>query len=302
MSESLPTGMIFNIQKFSIHDGPGIRTVVFFKGCPLRCRWCANPESQAVEAQILWDQKQCRGCQKCIADCPSQAVSLQDHQLRIDPDLCQHCFTCVNHCPHGALTKEGESKTLTEVMRICLQDRLFYEESGGGVTLSGGEALAQPKFALALLKACKAEGIHTAIETTGYVDPALLDEIRPYVDLFLFDIKHWDAQKHREGTGVDNELILNNMKHLIATKHQVLPRLPIIPGYNDSEADAKGFAQRLKEVNADTVQLLPFHQFGERKYELLRQSYAYADVPALHEAEVKPFQDVLIKEGIHAFF
>lgn len=302
MCASDKSGIIFNIQKFSIHDGPGIRTVVFFKGCPLRCRWCANPESQISKQQILWDQKQCHGCQTCVMNCPAQAMTMEKQQIIIHHDLCQGCLTCVNHCPKAALKSEGKAQTVQEVMKVCLQDRLFYEESGGGVTLSGGEALAQPEFALALLKACKEAGIHTAIETTGYVKTSTLDAVRPYVDLFLFDIKHWDTQKHKEGTGVGNEQILENMKYLIANGHEVLPRLPIIPGYNDSAADAKGFAQRLKEVKANSVQLLPFHQFGEKKYKMLHQAYAYADVPALHEEDVIEFRDVLIEEGIHAFF
>ena len=302
MSESVNSGIIFNIQKFSIHDGQGIRTVIFFMGCPLRCRWCANPESQVSKTQILWDQKQCHRCQSCISHCPAQAITMDGQDIVIHHDQCQGCLTCVDQCPGSALKSEGKKQSLEEVMKVCLQDRMFYEESGGGVTLSGGEALTQPEFASALLKACKEEGIHTAIETTGYVDRQLLDVVRPYVDLFLFDIKHWDAQKHRKGTGVTNEQILANMKYLIAMGHEVLPRLPIIPGFNDSEADAKGFAQRLKEVKANSVQLLPFHQFGEKKYEMLHQSYAYADVPALHETDVKSFQDVLVQAGIHAFF
>ncbi len=296
------SGIIFNIQKFSIHDGPGIRTVVFFKGCPLHCRWCANPESQLSKTQVLWDQRECQGCQSCIAHCPAQAISMEGQHIVINHDQCEGCLSCVNHCPKAALKSEGKKQSLEEVMKVCLQDRVFYEESGGGVTLSGGETMAQPEFALSLLKACKEEGIHTAIETTGYVDTKLLDMVRPYVDLFLFDIKHWDVQKHIEGTGVSNEQILTNMKYLIANGHEVLPRLPIIPGYNDSIEDAKGFAQRLKEAKANSVQLLPFHQFGEKKYEMLHQTYAYAEVPALHESDVKEFLEVLIQAGIHAFF
>lgn len=302
MSADGKSGILFNIQKFSIHDGPGIRTVVFFKGCPLRCRWCANPESQLSKTQILWDERECRSCHACITHCPAQAITMDQQQIVIHHDQCEGCLSCVNHCPHAALKSEGREQTLEEVMRICLQDRLFYEESGGGVTLSGGEALVQPEFALALLKACKEEGIHTAIETTGYVETQILDRVRPYVDLFLFDIKHWDVQKHIEGTGVSNELILANMRDLIAAGHDVLPRLPIIPGYNDSIADAEGFAKRLKEANADRVQILPFHQFGEKKYEMLHQDYAYADVPALQEGDVQEFQKTLVQAGIHAFF
>lgn len=257
MSE--PTGIVFNIQKFSLHDGPGIRTVVFLKGCPLRCRWCANPESQSPEPQLI-------------------------------------------RAPQGGDEVSGQRRSVEEVVNLCLQDRDFYEESGGGVTLSGGEALAQPRFAAALLRALRAQGLHTALETTGCAGPAVFDEVTALADLLLFDMKHWDPDKHREGTGMDNRLILDNMARAIGRGQEVLPRLPVIPGYNDSLEDAAGFVSRLREVGAGRVQLLPFHQFGENKYALLGREYAYQDVPALHEEDLTQFRQAFLEAGIDAFF
>lgn len=256
MSDQL-YGIIFNIQKFSINDGPGIRTVVFFKGCPLRCGWCSNPESQ----------------EPCIEKYPSRAPKL-----------------------------EGERRTVDEIMHVVMQDQPFYEESGGGVTLSGGEAMMQPEFAIELLKALKARGIHTAIETTGFASPAVFDRIVEHLDLLLFDIKHWDEEKHKAATKVSNAPILRNMKHAIAIGKDVLPRLPVIPNYNDSLNDALGFVKRLKEVGAQHVQLLPFHQFGENKYKMLGRGYAYAGMKSLHAEDLKDFQKIFVDNGIDAFF
>jgi pyruvate formate lyase activating enzyme len=208
----------------------------------------------------------------------------------------------VHECPGKALKNEGELKSVQEVIDIVMQDLPFYEESGGGVTLSGGEAAMQPDFALALLKALRKKRIHTAIETTGFTSPAVFAKLLPYLDLLLFDIKHWDNQKHIEGTGVSNAVILKNMKTAIEQGKNVLPRLPVIPGYNDSLADAEGFVQRLQETGARRVQLLPFHQFGENKYHLLRKEYAFAHTPALHPEDLAAFQHVFIQHGIDAFF
>lgn len=302
MNQSSNYGVIFNIQKFSLHDGPGIRTVVFFKGCPLKCKWCANPESHSAKIQILWEKEKCINCKTCIVNCPEKAISNKKSDIYIDSDLCTGCHTCVNECPGHALKMEGEYKTVKQIMDICLQDKDFYEESGGGVTLSGGEALMHPEFALSVLKALKEQQIHTAIETTGFATPAIFNQVTDYADLLLFDIKHWDEKKHKEGTGVSNRLILENMQRAIADKKDVLPRLPVIPGYNNTLEDAAGFVRCLNEIGAKKVQLLPFHQFGEKKYDMLGKEYAYTDVSALHEDELEEFRQIFIENGVHAFF
>ena len=260
MKQKNESGIIFNIQKFSLNDGPGIRTVVFFKGCPLRCKWCANPESQDPTIQSLWDETS------------------------------------------NEYIKEGKFMSVEQVINICLQDVDFYEESGGGVTLSGGEAFMHPSFALTLLRELKTKGIHTAIETTGFTPSEVFQKITPYIDLFLFDVKHWNCIKHKEGTGVSNEHILQNLKWAIDSGKEVLPRLPVIPGYNNSISDVREFSHLLLSLGAHKVQLLPFHQFGEKKYEMLDKDYVYKNVPALHEEDLKEFQQIFLDNNIHAFF
>lgn len=195
----MQTGVIFNIQKFSINDGPGIRTVVFFKGCPLHCKWCANPESQLAKIQILWDKKKCLHCHHCLEICPSKAISLKDDNIFIDTNKCTLCKQCINTCPQKALTSEGEIKTVQQVLDIVLQDEVFYEESDGGITLSGGEFLMQTQFAEELLIATKEKNLHTCCETTGFCTPEKFQHIIQYIDYILFDLKHWNSQKHLEG-------------------------------------------------------------------------------------------------------
>ncbi len=302
------SGVIFNIQKFSINDGPGIRTVVFFKGCPLACGWCANPESQEPRLQIMWDEKKCLHCQTCVRSCPTLAIKHVDGSIVVDhrkcsgSGVCSERGICVEKCPAHALKTEGKLQTVEEIVRVVMQDEPFYLESGGGVTLSGGEAMMQPEFAIALLKELKSRGIHTAIETTGFASPAVFNRIIEYLDLLLFDIKHWNEEAHKKATRVSNIPILRNMKHAIAIGKEVLPRLPVIPNYNNSIEDAIGFVRRLKEVGATRVQLLPFHQFGENKYHMLGKEYDYTGVKSLHPEDLVEFRQAFIDEGIDAFF
>lgn len=296
------TGVVFNIQKFSVNDGPGIRTVVFLKGCPLRCRWCSNPESQLGRVQILWDQKKCIGCGHCAAACPNGAVTMADGKIHIDPALCKGCRKCVTECPGRALKAEGERKSVEEVMGVVMQDLPFYEESGGGITLSGGEMLAQPEFAAELYKAAKEDGLNTCCETTGYASKEIFLKVTENIDYMLFDMKHWDPAKHKEGTGVTNDLPFQNMKLAISMGKDVLPRIPVIPGFNDSLADAEGLSRQLAAAGAGRCQLLPFHQFGENKYHMLDRKYGYENTPALHKEDLEEYRKVFMRHGIDAFF
>ena len=298
----MQTGVIFNIQKFSINDGPGIRTVVFFKGCPLHCKWCANPESQLAKIQILWDKKKCLHCHHCLEICLQKAIFLKDDNIFIDTNKCTLCKQCINTCPQKALTSEGEIKTVQQVLDIVLQDEVFYEESDGGITLSGGEFLMQTQFAEELLIAAKEKNLHTCCETTGFCTPEKFQHIIQYIDYILFDLKHWNSQKHLEGTGVDNKLILTNMKYAISTGKKVLPRIPVIPKFNDSLEDAKKFCNILHDVGSNQCQLLPFHQFGENKYHLLNKQYAYENQPALHHEDLQDYLQIFLDNDIHAFF
>jgi pyruvate formate lyase activating enzyme len=252
------TGLLFNIQKFSLHDGPGIRTVVFFKGCPLSCKWCSNPESQRAKPCLLWED--------------------------------------------GKSAPDSREYSLEETLEICLQDRPFYEESGGGVTLSGGEVLTQRQFAAELLRALKQENIHTAVETSGYAPTKIFEEVTQNADLILFDIKHFDEDRHIEGTGVSNVPILSNLKTALIRDKATLPRLPVIPGYNDSAEDARGFASLLVLLGAKQVQLLPFHQFGEKKYDMLKIPYSMRGIPQLHTGDLEEFREIIAGQGIDCFF
>lgn len=294
-------GITFNIQKFSIHDGPGIRTTVFLKGCPLQCKWCANPESQLQNIQILCEHEKCLKCQTCLRHCPSQAIYFEDNKIKINFDKCIGCLQCVDMCPVDALSHEGEYKTIEEIVDICLQDIDFYEESHGGVTISGGEGMSQPQFLKKLISALKEHHIHLAIETTGYIAENIFHELACQFDLLLFDVKHYDSNKHFEKTAVYNDLIIKNLKWAIENGLEVLPRIPVIPGFNDGLDDAYGLARLLKDVGAKKVQLLPFHQFGEKKYDLLNKEYVYKNVKALHPEDLDDYQQIFIKEGLDCF-
>lgn len=296
-------GTIFNIQKFSIHDGPGIRTTVFLKGCPLRCTWCANPESQLPQIQILYDQSKCHHCLSCIKVCPvDDCIKHENNRIKVDFIKCIGCLKCVEACDYNALSNEGEYRTVDDIVAVCLQDLDFYEESGGGVTISGGEGMSQPDFAAKLVTELKKHNIHCAIETTAYVDPQIFQDLAPKFDLLLFDVKHHNSLKHQKGTGVRNELIIDNLKWAVQNKIPILTRIPVIPGFNASLDDAHSLADLLLDLGIDKVQLLPFHQFGEKKYELLNRYYQHKNTKALHPEDLKEYQQVFLDKGIDCFF
>lgn len=284
---------IFNIQKFSIHDGPGIRTVVFFKGCPLRCRWCSNPESQSFHTQILWDPGKCLHCGLCQQSCPTESIHFSDDgNFLFQHKTCKGCLTCTRQCPGNALKYTGKEMSEDEVMKEIMKDADFYEESGGGVTLSGGEVLAQPKFASLLLSECKKKGLHTALETTGYASHEMFVSVTEHADLLLFDMKHHDSKKHRLYTGVPNEQIIENLKWAVSHGKEVIARIPVIPGINDSLEDAREFSSLLCRIGIRQVDLLPFHQFGQNKYEQMHMDYKMKDVKALHPEDLTAYAEI----------
>lgn len=295
-------GIVFNIQKFSIHDGPGIRTTVFLKGCPLRCAWCSNPESQSSKIQLLYDQNKCICCMSCVNTCPKHALTMEDNRIHIAYTSCNGCLQCEQSCFQNALYHEGDYKEVAEIVDICLQDKAFYEESGGGVTISGGEGMSQPQFLQELINALKIHDIAVAIETTGYIPTATFQTLASQLDLLLFDVKHYDTNKHYAGTGVHNEQIIHNLTWAIANGINVLPRIPVIPDFNASLKDAQGLAQLLLTAGAKRVQLLPFHQFGEKKYELLHREYALKDKKALYPEDLQDYQQIFIDKGLDCFF
>jgi len=280
-------GLVFNIQRYCIHDGPGIRTIVFLKGCPLRCLWCQNPEGMLPRPEIFLYKEKCFGCGRCVITCPAKAIEIYEGKSRTNRDLCKRCGKCVEVCPTEARVLMGKWFTPEEVFNVVVRDRVFYETSGGGVTLSGGEPLAQPEFTIAVLKLCRDAGIHTAIETSGYASWEVLRRVLEYTDLILYDFKHMDPRKHKEYTGVSNELILENARRI--SRESSVPiwaRVPIIPGYNDSfenfEATARFIANELGKA-VKQVNLLPYHRLGESKYERLERSYSLAIEPPTEE-------------------
>lgn len=270
-------GLVFNIQRFSIHDGPGIRTTVFMKGCPLDCKWCSNPESKDHRSNLLARDLLCGRCGKCAEACPIQAISFSLETGRvIDWNKCNHCLKCVDVCLFKSLNAVGKWMTIDECMVEIISDLPFYKNSGGGVTLSGGEPLSSSKFVSRLLKRCKDEGLHTAVETTGFARWDVFAEVLKYTDLLLYDIKHMDSGKHLAGTDVKNELILENLAK-VAKTNEIWIRIPLIAGYNDSKENIARTALLAKELGIKRISLLPYHAGGESKCEQLGMNYALPD-------------------------
>lgn len=273
--------LIFNIQKYNMYDGPGVRTLIFFKGCPLRCAWCSNPEGQKRRSQVLFKTNLCVNCGACVPVCPVgiHAMSPDGRTHRVNADIeCVGCRKCEAACNASALAVVGETRTISELMAVIEEDRPFYDVSGGGVTLGGGEVLMQPEAAANLLMACKQKGIHTAIETCGYARPEALLKVAEFTDLFLFDVKHMDSARHHELTGVRNESILSNLKLLLENRHHVRVRLPLLKGLNDGERELRMLVEFLRPYqdckNFKGVDLLPYHRMGVGKYGQLGWGYA----------------------------
>lgn len=302
----MQSATVFNIQKFSLNDGPGIRTVVFFKGCPLHCFWCSNPESQRKEVQLEWKASACIACGRCVAGCPEAGVSLKTGKRHVNikrvdgtSDVAQQL---VENCPARALTLVGERKTSEEVLKLCLQDKPFYEDSGGGVTLSGGEAMLWPEFVLELLAKLHADDIDCCIETEAFVAPHIFAEIANHLDHLLIDFKHADPTLHQQGTGVSNELPLANIRWAVEAGKDVLVRTPVIPQFNCKLEHAEHMAQTLAALGVERVQLLPFHNFGEQKYELLERDYQLAGHKNLSAEDLAAYAQAYERWGVHAFF
>ena len=283
---------IFNKQKYNMYDGPGVRTLVFCKGCPLRCKWCSNPEGLERKYQIMFKPTTCVSCGSCVPVCPQKIHSISSSgEHIIDRSIdCIGCGQCVEACVPDALKVAGEQVPISELLEYVEQDRAFYDQSGGGVTLGGGEVTSQPEAAINLLQACKQEGLHTAIETCGYTKKETILRFAEYVDLFLFDLKHIDPDRHFELTGVRNEMILENLEELIMKRNHVKVRMPMLKGINDSEAEIRGVIEFLKPFrefkNFEGIDLLPYHKLGVNKYVQLGMDYPIEGDPSLDDADL----------------
>jgi pyruvate formate lyase activating enzyme len=291
-------GIIFNIQRFSLQDGPGIRTTVFFKGCPLKCWWCSNPESQAFLPEVAHSNALCKQCGNCTKLCAKQAVSLSERGIRIDRKLCDNCAQCLRDCYSGALKVYGREMTTAEVFEEVEKDVAYYRNSDGGVTLSGGELLSQAGFAISLLRQFKKSGFHTTIDTCGYGEPEAIKEILRHTDLVFFDLKHMDGPAHQRLTGVSNKRILSNFALVAESGIDVVVRIPLIPGMNDSTDDIKAITQSVARFQpVRKIDLLPYHRFGAGKYEMLDRPYLMGSDVAPNRPYIEELKALVVASG-----
>lgn len=304
------TGIVFNIQRFTIHDGPGLRTEIFLKGCPLRCRWCGNPESfllgpqPGVYRSKCISQKKCGSCTAC-SDYPEGIEVYRGKIKSLDPKVCKDWEACVEECPTEAIRRWGDEMTVEQCMEIIRKDKGFYDRSGGGVTLSGGEALVQSDFVLEIFKACKAEGIHTCLESSFHVNWKHIEKVLPYTDLIISDIKHMDSEIHKEYTGVGNELVLKNLEMLSKLNKQLILRIPVIPKVNEDSDNIEATADFIlnnMNGNVRTLQLLSYMRLGVEKYESLGIPYGMEGLrfnrPAFQK-RVEKIAKYFQERGIH---
>jgi pyruvate formate lyase activating enzyme len=295
----MQTGIVFDIKRFSIHDGPGIRTTVFLKGCPLRCAWCHNPESQRPEPQMMLRPSRCIACGACVDECPEEAIHWNGAGPITDRTLCVACGVCTDFCAGEARELVGREMDIEEVLGEIKRDLAFFDESGGGVTFSGGDPLFQADFTLALLQACKTLEIHTAFDTSGAASWETLNRVRPFVDLFLYDLKLIENGRHRAATGSSNRVILDNLRRLSEAGESIQLRMAIIPGINDDEENIRltaEFAAALPQIRG--ISLLPFHNTAQEKYGNLGLDYGLSGVQAPDEARMQEIGRLLAGYGL----
>jgi len=291
--------LVLSVARMTIHNGPGLRNVIYFKSCPLRCQWCSTPESQNAPPELAVYQNKCIRCDHCVAACPLNAISLTNQAVRISRAVCNNCGKCVEVCYAEALRLLGRPMTVEDLVAEARKDIAFYRRSGGGVVVSGGEPLLSPDFTLRLLKALAEEGISVGVDTSGYVPWSSIEPILPYVDFFLWDIKHMDPERHRQLTGVDNRLILANAQSLSQRHSPLYVRFPVIPGCNDSVDNIKAtcaFAAGLSSVLG--FDLIPLHHLGKARYESLDRAYQIADLHLIPDSALQDMKRLVESYGL----
>ena len=278
-------GIVTDIQRFSIHDGPGIRTLVFMKGCPLRCPWCSNPETQLRDPEIAFFEHRCIGCGRCVAACHRSAIK----QIGVvDRDRCDLCGNCVEACPAKAIQRIGEAMSTERLYAEIMKDEIFFKNSGGGVTFSGGEPLSQPEFLISMLEILQEAGVHVAIETSGYAEWAVLEKASSKTDLFYYDTKILDSQRHVAVLGADNTIILENLSKLSSLGKEIIVRIPVIPDYTDGEDNIFGLLEFVASLESvGKIELLPFHNYGKSKYICLGRPYTLKGLGTVDKQSLK---------------
>ncbi len=296
-------GLITGIQRFSIHDGPGIRTVVFFKGCPLNCPWCSNPETRSTEKEMMYLKSKCILCGMCIENCEFSAISpvngeTEERGIAVDRALCRKCFRCISLCPAEALRAAGAEMEVSEVMDEILKDEAFYRKSGGGVTFSGGEPFMQSEFLKALAKKCQKSGISTAIETSAFAEWEDIKNILPFIDMMLCDMKIFDEDKHCEIIGADNSCIKDNIARMSKAGKEVIVRIPVVPGFTEDEENIMSIGDFALSSGIKNIHLLPYHNYGAGKYRQLGRNYRLSGIKPLDKNELTSIKEKLEATGL----
>ncbi len=292
-------GRVFAIKKYAIHDGPNIRTTVFLKGCPLRCWWCHNPEGIEKELSTIWIKSKCIGCKKCLNVCPTLSLSRVDNEIIRDATTCRQCRSCVGVCPALAHEAIGWESSVADIISAIEKDTAFYDESNGGITISGGEPLMQPGFLLDILRECGKLGINRAVDTTVYAEKKTVLEVAENCDMFLIDLKHMNSEKHRLYTGVPNELILSNIRTLSEKGKQIRIRIPLIEGVNSDKENMHASAAFLTGLpQPPEVDLLPYHNIAESKYRKMNRAYPAVAFQQIHKKTIRACSNILARMGL----